>query len=127
MRETLRVADRDGPAVLAAPPPGDLVLLTIAIAAVSTSAPLIAATVAPALAIAFWRDGMASAVLVPWALLRNRAELRGLVARERRLATAAGVFLAAHFATWVPSVRISRGTSATPLAATQPIWAALIA
>jgi len=121
------VADRDAPAVLAAPPPGDLALLAIAIAAVSTSAPLIAATVAPALAIAFWRNGMASAVLVPWALLRNRAELRGLVARERRLATAAGVFLAAHFATWVPSVRLSSVASATALVATQPIWAALIA
>src|SRR3954454_1048226 len=90
MRETLRVADRDAPAVLAAPPPGDLVLLTVAIAAVSTSAPLIAATAAPTLAIAFWRNAMSSGVLVPWALLRHRAELRGLRRRERRLAVTAG-------------------------------------
>src|SRR3954447_2707490 len=127
MRETLRVADRDGPAVLAAPPPADLLLLTIAIAAVSTSAPLIAATAAPTLAIALWRNAMASGVLVPWAMLRHRDELRGLDARERRLAVAAGVFLAAHFATWVPSVRFTSVASATALVATQPIWAALIA
>jgi len=127
MRETLRVADRDAPAVLAAPPTGDLVLLTVAIAAVSTSAPLIAATAAPALAIAFWRNAMSAGVLVPWTLLRHRAELRGLRRRERRLAVTAGVFLAAHFATWVPSVRFTSVASATALVATQPIWAALIA
>jgi drug/metabolite transporter (DMT)-like permease len=127
MRETLRVADREAPAVLAAPPPGDLALLTVAIAAVSTSAPLIAATAAPALAIAFWRNAMSSGVLVPWTLLRHRTEIRGLDPRERRLAVAAGVFLAAHFATWVPSVRFTSVASATALVATQPIWAALIA
>src|SRR3954452_24094163 len=90
MRETLRVADRDAPAVLAAPPPADLLLLTVAIAAVSTSAPLIAATAAPTLAIAFWRNAMASGVLVPWALVRHRGEPRGLDARERRLPPPAG-------------------------------------
>jgi drug/metabolite transporter (DMT)-like permease len=127
MRETLRVADRDAPAVLAAPPPGDLALLTVVIAAVSTSAPLIAATAAPALAIAFWRNAMSSGVLVPWTLLRHGGELRGLGLRERRLAVVAGVFLAAHFATWVPSVRFTSVASATALVATQPIWAALIA
>src|SRR4051794_41978160 len=100
MRETLRVADRDAPAVLAAPPPADLLLLTIAIAAVSTSAPLIAATAAPTLAIAFWRNAMASGVLVPWAMLWHRDELRGLDARQRPLALAARAFLPGHLAPW---------------------------
>jgi drug/metabolite transporter (DMT)-like permease len=127
MRETLRVADRDAPAVLAAPPPRDLGLLVVVVAAVSTSAPLIAATAAPTLAIAFWRNAMSSGVLVPWTLLRHRAELRGLDARERRLAVVAGLCLAGHFATWVPSVRLTSVASATALVATQPIWAALIA
>ena len=121
------MADRDAPAVLAAPPPRDLGLLVVVVAAVSTSAPLIAATAAPALAIAFWRNAMSSGVLVPWTLLRHRGELRGLGARERRLAVVAGVCLAAHFATWVPSVRLTSVASATALVATQPIWAALIA
>ena len=48
--------------------PLDFALLAVAIAGVSLSAPLIAATAAPALAIAFWRNAMASGVLSPFAL-----------------------------------------------------------
>src|SRR3954451_10774487 len=127
MRETLRVADGDTPAVLAAPPPGDLALLVVAIAAVSTSGPLIAATAAPALAIAFWRNAMSSGELVPWALARHRPELIGLDRRQRPLALAAAALVAAHFATWVPSIGLTSVASATALVATQPVWAALIA
>ena len=119
--------DGDAPAVIAVPPPVDIALLVVAIAAVSTSGPLIAATAAPTLAIAFWRNAMSSAVLVPWTLLRHRRELRHLDRRERQLALAAGVLLAAHFGTWVPSVALTSVASATALVATQPVWAALIA
>ena len=116
----------------AAPPRAGLVgpdgvLLVVALVAVSTSGPLIAATAVPALAIAFWRNAMASAVLVPVALLTAREELRGLDRRERRLALLAGVLLALHFATWIPAVTLTTVASATALVATQPIWAALIA
>ena len=105
----------------------DALLLVVALFAVSTSGPLIAATAVPALAIAFWRNAMASAVLVPVVLVRARAELRGLGRRERRLALVAGAMLALHFATWTPSVTLTSVASATALVATQPIWAALIA
>ena len=105
----------------------DALLLVVALFAVSTSGPLIAATAVPALAIAFWRNAMASAVLVPVVLVRARAELRGLERRERRLALVAGAMLALHFATWTPSVTLTSVASATALVATQPIWAALIA
>lgn len=116
------------PGALSAPPPADLLLLTLAVAGVSTSGPLIAATAAPALAIAFWRNTMASAVLVPVALARRttRAELRRLDGRERRYAVLAGVLLAAHFATWIPSVTLTSVAAATALVATQPVWAALM-
>src|SRR4051794_41516554 len=124
MRETLRVADRDAPAVLAAPPPADLLLLTVAIAAVSTSAPLIAATAAPTLAIAFWRNAMASGVLVPWALVRHRGELRGLDARERRLAVAAGLFLGAPLPPGGPGVGFPPVSAAPALLARPPDLAA---
>lgn len=105
----------------------DAALLAVAIVAVSTSGPLIAATAVPALAIAFWRNAIASAVLVPAVLLTARAELRSLDGRERRLALLAGVFLAVHFATWVPSLSYTSVASATALVATQPVWSALIA
>ena len=114
-------ASRSGPV-----PRTDGLLLVVALAAVSTSGPLIAATAVPALAIAFWRNALAGAVLVPVVLLRRRAELRGLDRRERRLALFAGVLLALHFAVWIPSLRYTSVASATALVATQPVWAALL-
>ena len=108
------------------PPGGDVALLAVALTAVSTSGPLIAATVAPALAIAFWRNAMAAGVLLPVVLLRCRAELRALDGREWRLAGLAGVLLALHFATWIPSLSFTSVASATALVATQPVWAALL-
>lgn len=117
----------DAPDVLAVPAPGDLATMVVAILAVSTSGPLMAATAAPALAIAFWRNGLASAVLVPWTLARHGDELRSLRGRERRLAVVAGACLAVHFATWVPSLTFTSVASATALVSTQPVWAALAA
>lgn len=109
------------------PPGGDLLLIAVAVAAVSTSAPLIRFAAAPALAIALWRNLLATAVLAPVALVTVRPELAALDARQRRLAVAAGVLLAAHFATWVPSLSFTSIASSVALVATQPVWAALIA
>ena len=62
------------------------------------------------------------------AVLSGRAALRTLGDRtSRRRAIAAGGLLAAHFATWVPSVSFTSVASSTALVATQPVWAALIA
>lgn len=108
------------------PSPADATLMGIAILAVSTSGPLMAATAAPALAIAFWRNAMASGLLLPVVLTRCRSELLGLDRRERRLALLAGVLLALHFATWIPALDYTSVASATALVATQPVWAALI-
>jgi drug/metabolite transporter (DMT)-like permease len=105
----------------------DLTVMTIGVLAVSTSGPLIAATAAPALAIAFWRNGFASVVLAPLVLIRHRAEVASLSRREWRLAVVAGLLLTAHFATWVLSLRLTSVASATALVTTQPIWVALLA
>jgi drug/metabolite transporter (DMT)-like permease len=120
---TVEALDRQG---VTRPPTRDLGIMVVALLAVSTSGPLIAATAAPALAIAFWRNAMGGGVLLPVALVRNRAELRGLSSRERALALLAGLLLALHFATWIPSIRYTSVASATALVATQPIWSALI-
>ena len=112
--------------VVGRPHGSDAVLLSVALVAVSTSGPLIAATAVPALAIAFWRNAMASGVLVPAVLLTCRDELRGLDRRELRLAALAGLLLALHFATWIPSLSYTSVASATALVATQPVWAALL-
>jgi drug/metabolite transporter (DMT)-like permease len=122
-----------GPAKTYAAVPGDgrpqgtdAVLVTIALFAVSTSGPLMAATAVPALAIAFWRNAMAAGVLLPVALVTCRQELRALDRRERRWALLAGVLLAAHFGTWIPALDYTSVASATALVATQPVWAALL-
>lgn len=121
------VATARDPEAIALPPPRDTALLAVALLAVSTSGPLIAATAAPALAIAFWRNAMAGGVLVPVALARRRAELRALDRRQWGLCLLAGALLAGHFATWVPSVTLTSVASSTALVATQPVWAALLA
>ena len=109
------------------PPTGDLVLIAVAVAAVSTSAPLIRYAAAPALAIALWRNVMASGVLVPVAAVAVRRELAGMDGRQWRLAALAGVLLGGHFAAWVPSLSFTTVASSVALVATQPVWAALIA
>jgi drug/metabolite transporter (DMT)-like permease len=110
---------------------GYFALLAVGVAAVSTSGPLIAAIAAPALAIAFWRTALASAVLLPVTLapaLRGRRP--PLLAMDRPTllgCVAAGALLAVHFATWIPSVTLSTVATSTALVCTQPVWTALLA
>lgn len=108
-------------------PAVDLLLLAVAVAAVSTSGPLITVTAAPALAIAFWRNAFGSLAVVPVAAWRRRDEIRGMARQQWLLALLAGLLLAGHFATWVPSLRFTTVASSTAMASTQPVWTALIA
>lgn len=102
--------------------------LAVAVLGVSSSAPLIAYAAAPALAIAFWRNALATGVLVPVAAATRRGELRRLLTgREGLVTVVAGVALAAHFGAWVPSVKLTSVATATALVATQPVWQGLIA
>ena len=109
------------------PPRADLALMTVGLLAVSTSGPLMAAITAPALAVALWRNLLAVVGIWPFAVATRRGELRALPAREWRWAVGAGLLLALHFATWVPSLRYTSVASATAIVATQPVWVALIA
>ena len=105
----------------------DLALIGVALAAVSTSAPLVREAGAPALVIACWRNAMASAVLVPVAATRHRDAIGDLDGAERRGVAIAGLLLAAHFGTWIPSINLTSVASAVALVSTQPVWAALLA
>jgi drug/metabolite transporter (DMT)-like permease len=102
-------------------------LILVAVTAVSTSGPLIAATVAPAMAIAFWRNALAGGLLSSVAAVRRRHEIGALSRIEWGLIGSAGLLLAAHFATWITSLRYTSVASSTALVATQPAWAALLA
>ncbi|SDJ34631.1 Permease of the drug/metabolite transporter (DMT) superfamily [Frankineae bacterium MT45] len=112
---------------LATPPLRDGLLLVLAIAGVSFSGPLMAATAAPALAIAFWRNAMGAGLTLTVAGLRDRAAIRLVPRRAWLVSMVAGVALAAHFAAWVPSVTMTSVASATALVSTQVIFTALIA
>ena len=117
------------PAVLGRPPRRDLGLLVVVVAAVSFSGPLVVAMAVPALAIAFWRNAFGSLAVGGYVAARpaRRAELRTLRTRELRLSGAAGVLLAIHFATWIPSLRLTSVASSVALVCLQPVWVVLIA
>jgi drug/metabolite transporter (DMT)-like permease len=109
------------------PPPRDLTLLVVALAGVSMSGPLIAATAAPALAIALWRNVFGAGFASIVAGATRISELRALSGRTVATAAFAGVALAAHFATWVPSITMTSVASSTALVSTQSIFTAFIA
>ncbi|MBA2282844.1 MAG: DMT family transporter [Acidimicrobiia bacterium] len=105
----------------------DLGLLVVAVVAVSISGPLIREADAPALAIAMWRNLLATAVLAGVVAVGHRRAVSELARRERRLIALSGLFLAAHFATWIPSLELTTVASSVALVCTQPVWAAGIA
>ena len=115
------------PSGLSRPPAPDVVRLGVAVVFISLSGPMIAATTAPVLAIAFWRCLIGSGITGVWVIARRWSSLGALTRREIRLTVIAGVFLGLHFATWIPSLTLTTIAASTALVATQPIWAALIA
>jgi drug/metabolite transporter (DMT)-like permease len=98
--------------------------LAVGVVAVSSSAALIVYAAAPALAIAFWRNALATGVLAPVTVATRRKELAGL---DKRDSVLAGLALAGHFGMWVPSVKLTTVATATALVCTQPVWAGLLA
>lgn len=105
----------------------DVALMGIAVLGVSMSGPLTALVVAPVLAVAFWRNAAGAAALLPVLLTRERSTLAGLGWRDLRSSVVAGLFLAAHFAAWLPSLTMTTVAASTALVTTTPIWTALAA
>jgi len=101
--------------------------MAVAVAGVSMSAPLTALVAAPVLALAFWRNAAGAAALLPLLLTRERRGLAGLRARDLRSSAIAGLFLAAHFAAWLPSLTMTTVAASTALVTTTPVWTALAA
>lgn len=81
-------------------------------------------------AIAAWRMGLAAVVLliVVAAQKARRSDATAapnMTSREMWLGAVAGVFLAAHFASWISSLAYTSVASSTALVTTNPIWIAL--
>jgi drug/metabolite transporter (DMT)-like permease len=99
-------------------------LLGVGVAAVSASAIFVRyAADAHPLAISFWRCIVGALVLAPFA----RRDLGSLDRRSRNVSLVAGIFLAAHFGTWIWSVELTTIAAAVLLLATTPIFVAVAA
>jgi drug/metabolite transporter (DMT)-like permease len=109
------------------PAGGDLLLLSVGVLGVSMSAPLVTLVTAPSLAIAFWRNAGGAAALLGVLVTRERAALAGLRPRALRSSALAGLFLAGHFAAWLPSLSMTTVGASTALVTSTPIWTALVA
>lgn len=105
-------------------------LIATGVAAVAFSGPIAASSLAPALAIAFWRNALGAAASAPYTLGRRRAELVSLARDQRQalaLAVVAGLFLALHFGLWIPSLRLTTVAASLALVTTTPLWTVLFA
>lgn len=105
------------------------VSLSVAILAVSTSSIFIRFAQtdgAPSLVIAALRLTFATLLLAPLALTRHRAELISLTPGQILLGGFSGVFLAAHFATWISSLEYTSVASSVVFVSTGPLWVALL-
>ncbi len=69
---------------------------------------------------------IACLILVPIALIRNRAELFSLSRSELLQGSLSGLFLALHFASWITSMQYTSIASSVVLVTTTPLWVALL-
>src|SRR5512143_91370 len=102
--------------------------LLTAILAVSTASIFIrfAQAEAPSLVIAALRLSFATVLLAPIAWTRHREELKSLTRSEIGLGILSGLFLAAHFATWITSLEYPSVASSVVFVSTGPLWVALL-
>lgn len=102
--------------------------LLIAILAVSTASIFIrfAQAEAPSLVIAALRLTFATLLLAPIAWRRYRSEITSLKGGEVALMVISGLFLAAHFATWISSLEYTTVASSVVFVSTGPLWVALL-
>jgi drug/metabolite transporter (DMT)-like permease len=81
---------------------------------------------APALIIAAYRVGLAFLVLAPFAWWKSGPELRSLSRRDVVLGVVSGLFLAAHFGTWITSLKYTSVANSVVLVNTIPLWVGLM-
>ncbi len=104
--------------------PHPLLVMVIAIVAMSWAAPLIRLSSAPPLAIAAWRLTFATLLLAPiYKLEQGGAEWWHLGHDAKWIAGAAGVFLAFHFAAWITSLRLTTVAASAVLVSLSPVFA----
>jgi drug/metabolite transporter (DMT)-like permease len=101
------------------------VVLAIGIVCVSFGAIFARYADSPPLVKSAYRVGIAASLVVPFALIFHRREYLRLSRREIFLNVLSGVFLAAHFASWITSLDYTSVASSVILVDTIPIWIAV--
>jgi drug/metabolite transporter (DMT)-like permease len=106
-------------------------LVVLGVLGVSASGPLIAGTLAgtsvTALAIAFWRNAIASLVMAAPVAVRSPGQFRRLTRRDLLWASLAGVALAFHFVCFILSLTLTSVAASTALVCLQSGWIAVFA
>lgn len=102
------------------------IILILGVFTVSFAAILIKLTTAPAPVIAFYRMALASIILFPVVMLRNRRELKKVLTKKYFISLfCGGFFLAAHFILWITSLDYTTVASSVVFVAMQPIFVTL--
>ncbi|MDQ6739509.1 MAG: DMT family transporter [Actinomycetota bacterium] len=99
-------------------------LSALGVIGVSASGPIMAATAAPALAIAFWRNSLGAIIMGVPAGIRQRTRFRQLGTAEYKWSAIAAVALALHFACFISALKLTSVAAATALVCLQAAWIA---
>jgi drug/metabolite transporter (DMT)-like permease len=103
-----------------------IILLSIlGVIGVSASGPIMAATAAPVLAIAFWRNLLGAVIMGGPAAVSKRAEFAALTRGDLRRLTVSAVALALHFVCFITALKLTSVAAATALVCLQVAWIAL--
>lgn len=109
------------------PPIPPVLVLIIAVAAMSFAGPLVKFATAPAAVVSAWRLVFSVAfIALVLALRRTSIAAFRLTRQELLLAIIAGVLLAAHFWTWIASLSLTTVASSVVLVSMQPIFVATL-
>jgi drug/metabolite transporter (DMT)-like permease len=100
--------------------------LLLAVACVSFGSIFIRFASAPALAVAFYRVGLAAALVAPFAFRPVLAHWPRLEARQRLAVAGSGIALALHFATWIKSLEYTSIAASVLLVNLAPLFTVLL-
>lgn len=101
-------------------------ILFIGVVSVSFAAIFIRLAEAPPLVIATYRLGIASLVLIPFALTRSKKAFKRLARSDILLMFLSSLFLAVHFALWITSLSYTSIASSVILVTSNPLFVALL-
>lgn len=101
-------------------------IVLLGVLGASLSSIFVRLSTAPSLILVFYRVGMATLLLAPAILVKNRRELQALTVRKVGLCLASGAALGLHFATYFESLRFTSIAASVVLVDTEVLFVAVI-